>query len=67
MIKNNKKKIFSKNNKLNNVNIHGILCATATINNLILTYTDLLGRPLYWYSCGRIPNIHKKDHVQIIL
>jgi small subunit ribosomal protein S11 len=59
MIINDKKKEISKNNKLNKVTIHGILCATSTVNNLILTYTDLLGNPLYWYSCGRIPNIQK--------
>lgn len=53
--KNRRIKIFHYDESL----INGILHIKASLNNVILTYTDLMGKPIYWYSCGRIPNIKK--------
>jgi len=41
--------------------VHGILNVSSTLNNVILTYSTLLGKPLYWFSCGRLPNIQKGE------
>ena len=46
-------------NYLNEPLINGVLSIKASLNNVILTYTDLLGNPIYWYSCGRIANVKK--------
>jgi small subunit ribosomal protein S11 len=55
---NTKKIIKKKKTKLKDV--QGILNISSTFNNVIFTYTDMLGKPLYWYSCGCLPNIKKK-------
>jgi len=39
--------------------IHGILNISSSLNNVILTYSTLSGRPLFWLSCGCLPNIQK--------
>lgn len=54
-----KYRIRKNKRKEKNVSIDGILNIHATLNNVIFTYTDLLGKPLYWYSCGCLPNIKK--------
>jgi small subunit ribosomal protein S11 len=62
--KNLKKKIFLYKNlkKKKNyiyIQIDGILNITTSLNNIILNYSDLFGKPKYWFSCGQIPNIQK--------
>jgi small subunit ribosomal protein S11 len=43
------------------VYIKGFLNLTYTLNNTLMVYTDLTGKTLYSYSCGRLPNVKKSN------